>query len=213
MLYLAGGLAGHYHQAQGVTLFLEVGDAFRSHRNDGSGLDEPGILLEGVVKFVHLAALEQTLVSHIVPLSLWEPYIARCSSVGAARSGDGRSQDIVAEEVFFVALVCLGKLRIVVIERPAHRDSGLRSLVSSIIDVGAQGIAELDSGLKVLVMIGEYPYTAVQVGVLGGVSLENRSKHSELHPAGIKLGVAGALFIPVLHVSAYVVPPVSVANV
>ena len=61
-------------------------------------------------------------------------------------------------------------------------------------------------------MVREHPEPLLHCPVLGGVGLEDRGEHAALDPSGIELRVS-ALHALRLHVAAYVVAPVAVADV
>ena len=124
--------------------------------NDAAEAKEEGYLVEGVFVGDGASAAEHAGAADVVPIAFGQPCGALACAVAAGRRGDGRDEDVVAEEVFVfygVGFVLFGPF---VVERSADGDACVVSLSGCTIYIRYKGVAELE-GFVLEVEVAELP--------------------------------------------------------
>ena len=127
------------------------------------------------------------------PIAFGEPYGFGADTV--FRSLDDWSyNNVIAKEIFVLIFVCFLDVGIFVVERVAYRDASLVGASSHSINIGEQGVAEIDS-LTHIGEIGEFPNLTFDSWVVSGVCPEYRREYAVLKPAQHKFGVIDYFFV------------------
>ena len=151
---------------------------------------------------------------HVIPVvALRKPHPAGCKPRDAVRRlADHSGQYVVAEHELLRPYIGFLALRMAVVQRPADGYARVVCLPGRRIDVRGQVISQPDSLAHRVEVIREHPETLLHRHILCRMGLVDRREDSRLHPARVKLRI-GARHSGRLHVSAYVMPPVAVADI